>query len=62
MEKSGMDMRRGTTGIGTLIEAIGVCKYLWLGLLFYPEDVGSISLQNVGKLLSDYAVSYPRRQ
>jgi hypothetical protein len=32
-----------------------------LGLLFDPEDGGSVFLQNVVVLLSDYIALYPRR-
>jgi hypothetical protein len=33
-----------------------------LGLLFNPEDGGSMFLQNIDKLLLDYTASHPRRQ
>jgi hypothetical protein len=32
------------------------------GLLFDPEDGGITFFRNVGKLLSHYTASYPRRQ
>jgi hypothetical protein len=33
-----------------------------LGLLFDPEDVGDMSLRNIGWLWTDYMALYPRRQ
>jgi hypothetical protein len=33
-----------------------------LGLLFDPEDGGSVFLQNVSELIPDYTVSHPRTQ
>jgi hypothetical protein len=34
--------------------------YFLFGLLFYPDDGGSMSFRNVGKLLSDYTASHPK--
>jgi hypothetical protein len=32
-----------------------------LGLFFYPEDGGDMSLRNIGLLSTDYTALYPRR-
>jgi hypothetical protein len=39
-----------------------IAAYVLLGLLFYPEDGGSMFLRNVDELLSDYTSSYHRRK
>jgi hypothetical protein len=54
------------TNIILLREGVGVCPtqaaltfYHLLGLLFDPEDGGSMFLQNTGELLPNYMVEHP---
>jgi hypothetical protein len=42
-------------------EAAGKESGLLLGLLFNPEDEGSMFLRNFGELLPDYIAIHPRR-
>jgi hypothetical protein len=41
-------------------QCFGAYCLLLVGLFFSPEDGGSVFLQNVGELVSDYESSHPR--